>query len=141
MNIFAGVGIGTLATLDMSGVWLKGMRYWGSSGSTIADLRAMLAKTEAHDVEPNNSVAAIGGMKAAREGLQGLAEARFAGKTVIFPQIPDLPLTSLADLHKTLPNVAARLRDGRFWSREAEEELLRTAGSPAGSAAGGSHAA
>ncbi|MCA1595333.1 MAG: hypothetical protein LC772_02750, partial [Chloroflexi bacterium] len=126
MNIFAGVAIGTMATIDLSNVWLHGARLWGSSGSTIADLRVMLEKTEAHEVEPNNSVAAIGGMNAAREGLMGLAEARFPGKTVIFPQIPELPLTALSDLHHTLPAVAARLRDGKFWCREAEEELLRT---------------
>ncbi|HET6384132.1 MAG TPA: alcohol dehydrogenase catalytic domain-containing protein [Armatimonadota bacterium] len=126
MNIFAGVGIGTMAAIDLSGTWRQGARFWGSSGSTIADLRVMLEKTEAKEVVPNNSVAAIGGMKAAREGLMGLAAARFPGKTVIFPQIPDLPLTALTDLHDVLPNVAARLKDGKFWCKEAEEELLRT---------------
>ncbi|MDQ2732805.1 MAG: alcohol dehydrogenase, partial [Armatimonadota bacterium] len=126
MNIFAGVGIGTMATLDLSSVWMGGARYWGSSGSTIADLRVMLEKTETHEVVPNNSVAAIGGMNAARDGLVGLSEARFPGKTVIFPQIPDLPLTALTDLHTVLPQVAAKLNDGKFWCKAAEEELLRT---------------
>ena len=126
MNIFAGVGIGTMAVLDLSGVWQKRQRYWGSSGSSIADLRVMLEKTETHQVITNNSVAAIGGMNAARDGLQGLTEARFPGKTVIFPQFPDLPLTALTDLHNVLPNVAAKLQDGKFWCKDAEEELLRT---------------
>ena len=49
----------------------------------------------------------------------------FPGKTVIFPHIEDLPLTALPDLHKILPNVAEKLQDGRFWTKEAEEELLR----------------
>ena len=126
MNIFAGVGIGTMASLDLTNVAIRGARFWGSSGSTIADLRVMLDKTESKEVVPNNSVAAIGGMNAAREGLNGLVEARFPGKTVIFPQIPDLPLTALTDLHQVLPKVAAKLKDGKFWCKEAEEELLRS---------------
>ncbi len=47
------------------------------------------------------------------------------GKVVIFPNIKEMPLTALADLEETLPSVYAKLRDGREWTVEAEEEFLR----------------
>jgi hypothetical protein len=37
----------------------------------------------------------------------------------------DFPLTALPDLKETLPSVYAKLRDGREWTAEAEEEFLR----------------
>lgn len=49
----------------------------------------------------------------------------FSGKIVIFPHIRDLPLTLLPDLRDKLPSVHAKLKDGRGWTVEAEEELLR----------------
>jgi hypothetical protein len=48
----------------------------------------------------------------------------FPGKIVIFPQIRDLPLTPLPDLKHTLPSVFAKLKSGKEWTLEAEEELL-----------------
>ena len=50
----------------------------------------------------------------------------FSGKVVIFPHIQHLPLTTLPDLKDRLPGVYARLKDGREWTAEAEEELLRS---------------
>jgi hypothetical protein len=44
---------------------------------------------------------------------------------VIFPNIRELPLTALSDLQEMLPSVHARLKDGREWTAEAEEEFLR----------------
>jgi hypothetical protein len=52
-------------------------------------------------------------------------EAEFPGKVVIFPQIKDFPLTSLAELKEKLPTVYAKLKDGREWTVEAEEEFLK----------------
>lgn len=125
LNIFAGVPRGTMANLDVSPVYLDGVRWLGSSGSMIADLKHTLDEAESGNLPTNRSVAAIGGINAVGDGARAVKDAKFPGKTVIFPQISNLPLTALPDLKDILPNVYAKLEDGRFWTREAEEELLK----------------
>jgi threonine dehydrogenase-like Zn-dependent dehydrogenase len=124
-NIFAGVARGTLAHVDVNRIVQEGCRFLGSSGSSLSDMRETLSRVEHGDLSTNASLAAIGGMEAAREGLQAVKEGWFPGKTLIFPQIRDLPLTPLSSLKETLPTVFARLKDGQFWTAEAEEELFR----------------
>jgi threonine dehydrogenase-like Zn-dependent dehydrogenase len=126
MNIFAGVGRGTMAKLDLSAVYLKDMRVFGHSASTIADLRLMLHQAESGELSPNRSVAAIGSLGAARDGLQAVKDTAFPGKVVIFPHIKEMPLTALPDLKDKLPSVYAKLKDGREWTVEAEREFLNT---------------
>lgn len=123
-NIFAGVARGVKACLDVNAICGRGVRFFGSSGSSLADIRLTLEQMESGQLQTRASLAAIGGMKAAHEGIKALMEARFPGKTVIFPQIPDLSLMSLAHLKEKFPTVYAKLENGRFWTREAEEELL-----------------
>ena len=125
MNVFAGVARGTMADLDLSDVYLKDVRIIGHSASTIDDLRLMLSQAESGDLSPNRSVAAIGSLAAARDGMQSVQDTVFPGKVVIFPQIKDMPLTPLSELKDKLPTVYAKLKDGREWTVEAEEELLR----------------
>jgi L-sorbose 1-phosphate reductase len=125
MNIFAGVARGTMAQLDLGDTYMKSVRVFGHSASTIADLRLMLRQTETGELSPNRSVAAIGSLGAARDGLQSVKETRFPGKVVIFPHIKEFPLTALPDLKDKLPTVHARLKDGREWTVEAEKEFLR----------------
>jgi D-arabinose 1-dehydrogenase-like Zn-dependent alcohol dehydrogenase len=125
MNIFAGVARGTMAELDLSGIYLKDARVIGHSASTIGDLRLMLHQAETGDLSPNRSVAAVGSLNAARDGLQSVKDAVFPGKVVIFPNIKDLPLTPLSELKDKMPTVYARLQDGREWTVEAEAEFLR----------------
>lgn len=127
-NIFAGVPEGTMAQLDLSRICLKQHRYVGSSGSRVSDLVDTLRMTEEGEISTSDSCAAIGGMNALHEAVEAVKTGRFPGKTVIFPQIENLPLTVLTDLHTTLPNVAAKLREGRFWTKEAEDELLGQSG-------------
>lgn len=129
-NIFAGVARGTMASLDVNSVVNRGVRFLGSSGSSIADMRHTLEKVESGELSTNMSLAAIGGMRAARDGIAGVKDGRFPGKTLIFPQIPDLPLTPLPELGEDYPTVYARLKDGQFWTKEAEDELLRLVGTP-----------
>jgi threonine dehydrogenase-like Zn-dependent dehydrogenase len=125
MNIFAGVPRGTIAALDLSSVYLRGVRWVGSSGSRPADLEYTLHEAESGNLATNRSVAAIGGIDAVWDGVKAVKDARFPGKIVIFPQISRLPLVALPDLKDVLPGVYARLDAGRFWTRAAEEELLR----------------
>jgi len=103
----------------------KRVRFLGSSGSSLADMRETLRRVESDELSTNASLAAIGGMSAAKEGLQAVKEGWFPGKTLIFPKIHDLPLTPLAELKEKYPSVFAKLKDGQFWTQESEEELLR----------------
>lgn len=124
-NIFAGVAKGVTVDLDLGTILAKNQQLIGTSGSSIADLRHTLELVESGDLSTNASLAAIGGLGAFRDGLSAVKSGRFPGKTVIFPHIADLPLLSLEDLQTQMPNVYAKLRDGAFWTREAEDELLR----------------
>jgi threonine dehydrogenase-like Zn-dependent dehydrogenase len=124
MNVFAGLKRGTMVPLDLSLVYQKNVRFIGHTASTIEDLAQMLYQTEAGELSPNRSVKAIGSLKAAREGLMAVQDAVYPGKVVIFPQVKDFPLTPLAALKDKLPSVYAKLKDGREWTVEAEEEFL-----------------
>jgi len=125
MNIFAGVARGTMADLDLSDVYRKDVRVIGHSASTIDDLRLMLNQAEQGQLSPNRSVAAVGSLSAARDGLQAVQDTTFPGKVVIYPNICDMPLTAITELKDTLPSAYAKLRDGREWTVEAEQEFLR----------------
>ena len=124
MNIFAGVARGTMAKLELSSLYLKSNRYFGQSASTIADLQLMLHQVESDQLSTNRSVAAIGSLSAARDGLQAVKDTTFPGKVVIFPNIKEMPLTALSDLKDKLPTVYAKLKQGREWNAEAEREFL-----------------
>jgi hypothetical protein len=114
-----------MADLDLSDVYLKNVRVIGHSASTIDDLRLMLNHAESGELSPNRSVAAVGSLSAARDGMQAVLDTTFPGKVVIYPNIRDMPLTAVTDLQEKLPTVYAKLRDGREWTVEAERELLR----------------
>ena len=124
-NIFAGVARGTMAQLDINRIVRKRARFLGSSGSSLSDMRETLRRVESDELSTNASLAAIGGMAAAKEGLQAVKEGWYPGKTLIFPLIHDLPLTPLPELKEKYPTVYAKMKDGTFWTEEAEEELLR----------------
>lgn len=125
MNVFAGVQKGTLAKVDLSDVCLKQTRVIGHSASSIDDLREVLRLVESGQLSTNRSVAAVGSLSATRDGLKAAQENRFPGKIVIFPHIREFPLTAVPDLKNVLPSVAAKLKHGREWTLEAEEEFLR----------------
>ena len=55
-----------------------------------------MRKVAAGSLTTANAVAAVGGLDAARDGMQGLMDGRFPGKMVIFPQVESFPLTALA---------------------------------------------
>lgn len=125
MNIFAGVARGKAAPIDLSGAYMQGTRVIGHSASTIENMRSMLFQAETGTLSPNRSVAAIGSLEAAWDGLQAVQDTAYPGKIVIYPHIKPLPLTAVTDLAETLPTVYAKLRNGTEWTKEAEAELLR----------------
>jgi hypothetical protein len=122
--LFAGLPVGTRASLDLAPVYLHGRQYTGTSGSRIADQELVVRKTIAGQLAPGRAVAAVGGMEAAPDGLRALMEGRFAGKIVIFPQLRGLPLTSLEDLATRDPDFAAALGAGGTWTAAAEAVLF-----------------
>lgn len=126
MNVFAGLPRGTMARFNLNDVVRRGVRFTGTSGSSIEDLARMRDLTESHALSPNKSVAAIAGLEGVPEGLHAVADGRFPGKVVIFPNLSKpLPLTTLPELKERLPSVYAKLGPGESWTVEAEEELLR----------------
>jgi L-sorbose 1-phosphate reductase len=126
INIFAGVAPGAYAHIDLNAVALRGVRFTGTSGSSIADLCRVRDLVESRQLDTNRSVAAIAGMEGVADGLHAVADGRFGGKVVIFPNLgKPLPLTPLPELRSVLPTVAARLDEEGNWTRAAEEELLK----------------
>jgi NADPH:quinone reductase-like Zn-dependent oxidoreductase len=122
--LFAGLPVGTRASLDLSPVFLHGAQYTGTSGSRILDQERVVEKTLAGQLSPGRALAAVGGIDAARDGLRAMIDGRFPGKIVIFPQLSGLPLTSLDDLAAADPELAASLGEGGTWTREAEAILF-----------------
>ena len=125
LNIFAGLARGTMAILEIGLVATRNVRIVGTSGSSIHDMTTTRDLLESGRLQTGASLAAIGGMEAFRDGLAGVRDGRFPGKTVIFPNIANLPLTALTDLAPIRPNVYAKLLDGTIWTKAAEDELLR----------------
>ena len=121
---FAGVPNGTLAPLNLSAVYLNNAQYTGTSGLTINDQQQVVDLADRGDLSPGSIVGAIGGMRAAKEGIQALVEGRYSGKVIIFPQIHDLPLMGLSELKEKLPDVAEKLEPGDIWTDEAEKALF-----------------
>ncbi len=124
MNIFAGVTRGTTALINLNDILVKQTRFIGHSGSDIEDMVMMLNEVEAGQLSTNRSVAAVGSLDAVKDGLHALMNATFPGKVVIFPNIKSFPLTSVLALERSLPEVYAKLKNGREWTKEAEQVFL-----------------
>jgi len=123
MNIFAGIPAGSGAVLDIGRIASAGHRYVGSSGSGMNDIRYTLELTEAGKLSPVYALAAVGGMNALKEGIAGVMNARFAGKTVIYPHAVEMPLVAVEELGTICSEAGARLGNGELLTREAEDAL------------------
>jgi hypothetical protein len=130
INIFAGIPAPTKHDLDLDAYLEKRCFMFGTSGSTIEDMRIVLRKVEGGQLDTNASVDAISGMAGAIDGIAAVESRALAGKIIVYPMLHDVGLIPLADLAKHFPRVAEKLDDGR-WTREAEEELLRAGGGKA----------
>jgi NAD(P)-dependent dehydrogenase (short-subunit alcohol dehydrogenase family)/threonine dehydrogenase-like Zn-dependent dehydrogenase len=140
MNVFAGIARGVKASIDLSLCYGgRQARITGTSGSAIGDMLGMVKESEAGRLSTDRATAAIGGLRAVRDGYEAVKGSRFPGKIVIYPQVLDFPLTPVDELPSKEPAVAAKLRDGQ-WCREAERAFLeakvRAETPPCGSLAG-----
>lgn len=122
--LFAGVPNGSMADVDLSKVFLGNAQFTGTSGSSIADQRLVLAKALDGALSPERSLAAVGGIEAARDGVQAMLDGSFAGKIVIFPQLQGLGLTGIAELGNRRPGIGATLIDGDVWTVAAEQVMI-----------------
>jgi len=125
LNIFAGVVRGTLTELDLDAINMRNVHWVGSSGSFISDMKETLRMTEDGEIYTENAAAAIGGLNSVVDGLKMVEGQKVPGKIIIYQQIPNMPITLIKDMHNEYPTVGALLRDGKYWSYEAEKELLR----------------
>jgi D-arabinose 1-dehydrogenase-like Zn-dependent alcohol dehydrogenase len=124
LQIFGGLARGTTAQLDLSNVYLGAAQITGSAGSTIHDQASVLHKVHLGHLSTAAAVAAIGGIDAARDGMQGLMDGRFPGKMVVYPQVGSFGLTALSELKSAAPAVYDLLGPRGSWTRAAEAEFL-----------------
>ena len=125
LNVFAGLARGA-GGVNLGDIHYDQQTITGNSGSRMEDMEKVLRRAEDGLLDTNESAAAVVGMREADKGLRAVADGAVTNKIVLYPQLPDLPLTRIAQL----PDVAAfsepvagELREGR-WSERAEAELF-----------------
>jgi len=123
INIFAGIPATVCGEIDLDAYIEKKLYFIGTSGSTIEDMRQMLAKAESGRLDTNVSVAAVSGFEGATDGIRAVENRSIAGKIIVYPACRDLGLVRLEEMPERMPQVAACLNDG-LWTKEAEDKLL-----------------
>jgi threonine dehydrogenase-like Zn-dependent dehydrogenase len=118
VNIFAGIPANVTAELDLDAYIAKELYFIGTSGSTLADMKLVLAKVLERKLDTNLSVAAISGLDGAIDGIRAVEKNLMPGKIIVYPSCKGLPLTPLPALTGKLP-----LSDGR-WNKQAEDVLV-----------------
>ena len=126
--IFAGAKIGTMTRVDIAPVASSARQYTGTSGSSLDDQIGIVNRALKGQLSPGRSVAAVGGIESAAEGLTALKEGRYPGKIAIFPQLVGLPLQSVDELVATFPSVDAAMGTAKIWNLEAEDALFSALG-------------
>jgi threonine dehydrogenase-like Zn-dependent dehydrogenase len=126
INLFAGIPAPTKHELDLDTYIANRCFMFGTSGSTIRDMKIVLQKVTSGRLNTNCSVDAISGMAGATEGIAAVENRTLAGKIIVYPMLHEIGLVPLVELHKSFPTVAAKLDQGQ-WTKAAEQELLRVA--------------
>jgi D-arabinose 1-dehydrogenase-like Zn-dependent alcohol dehydrogenase len=122
INIFAGIAADVCAPIDLDRYIARRCYFVGTSGSAIEDMRTVLAKVAAEQLDTNLSVVAVGGLEGAIDGIRAVERNAFPGKIIIYPACRGLKLTAISELEQELP-----IQSGR-WSKQAEDALLRRFG-------------
>jgi D-arabinose 1-dehydrogenase-like Zn-dependent alcohol dehydrogenase len=135
INIFAGIPATVTARVDLDAYIQKRLYFIGTSGSTLDDMKRMLAKAagsagldqtrlrRAGRLDTNVSVAAVCGLEGATEGIRAVENRSIAGKIIVYPACKGLGLVPLEELNEEMPEVAKCLNNG-LWTRAAEQKLL-----------------
>jgi threonine dehydrogenase-like Zn-dependent dehydrogenase len=124
INLFAGVPVDVDGTLDLDRYVREGLYLFGTSGSTVEDMRVVLRRIASGELDTDVSLSAVSGLAGALDGLAAVKAQSVAGKIVVYPHLRDLGLVPLERLGEVCPAAAARLRDG-VWTKEAEAELIK----------------
>ncbi len=127
VNVFAGIPAGTRQAIDLDTLAANRVFIFGTSGSTIEDMKIVLRKVTSGQLNTDASVDAVSGMAGAVDGIRAVENRLMAGKIIVYPMLHDMPLIPLDQLAKHYPSVAALLTHGQ-WCTAAEKELLRAAG-------------
>lgn len=128
INIFAGIPATVTGEIDLNAYIEKRLFFIGTSGSTLEDMKQMLAKAESGQLDTNVSVAAICGLEGATDGIRAVENRSIAGKIIVYPACRALGLVTLEELSEKMPEVAECLNDG-LWTKQAEQKLLETSAS------------
>lgn len=123
INIFAGIPATVTGEIDLDAYIEKRLYFIGTSGSTLDDMKRMLAKVESGRLDTNVSVAAISGLEGATEGIRAVENRSIAGKIIVYPACRNLGLVRLEEMNEKMPDVAKLLSEG-LWTKEAEQKLL-----------------
>ena len=124
INIFAGIPATVTAGIDLDAYIEKRLYFIGTSGSTLDDMKRMLAKA-AGRLDTNVSVAAVCGLDGATKGIRAIENRSIAGKIIVYPACKGLDLVLLGELNEKMPEVAKCLNNG-LWTRAAEQKLLQS---------------
>ena len=122
VNIFAGIPADKTADIDLDAYIEKQIYFIGTSGSTLDDMKQVLAKVVSRRLDTNLSVAAVSGLDGAIDGIRAVEKNLLPGKILVYPSCKGLKLTPLTELAGKLP-----LDDGH-WNKQAEDELVKQAG-------------
>lgn len=114
VNVFAGFSKREYgnAIINLNDMHYNNTTIIATSGSNIEDLKNILGEVSSGKINPNNDVAAVGGINASIEGMEAVNKGSFPGRIVIYPN-KIMELKSVDELTE----------DG-IWSKEAEEKLL-----------------
>jgi threonine dehydrogenase-like Zn-dependent dehydrogenase len=125
INLFAGLKRGAMAPIEAWQIYgPTQVRMIGHSGSGLDDQSAVVECVKAGQLQPERSVAAIGGFRQIPDGIRAMIAKTYPGKIVIFPLVADFPLTALSDLQQELPEVYEKLGSENTWTKEAEVAFL-----------------
>jgi D-arabinose 1-dehydrogenase-like Zn-dependent alcohol dehydrogenase len=108
INIFAGLPANVTAEIDLDAYIEKQCYFVGTSGSTLEDMKSVLAKVKARTLDTNLSVAAVAGLDGAIDGIRAIEKNLVPGKIIVYPSVKGLKLTLVEQ-----------------WNAEAERALLR----------------
>jgi len=119
INIFAGIPGTVTAELDLDAYIAKELYFIGTSGSTLEDMKLVLAKVVARQLDTNLSVAAVAGLDGAIDGIRAVEKNLMPGKILVYPACHGLKLTPLPELSGKLPLA------GGLWNKQAEDALVK----------------
>jgi threonine dehydrogenase-like Zn-dependent dehydrogenase len=126
INIFAGIPATVKQDLDLDTYITNRCFMFGTSGSTLSDMKIVLNKVVSGQLDTNCSVDAVCGMAGAIDGIRAVENRTLAGKIIVYPQLKQFGLTPLEELGKKYPSVIEKMNNG-IWTQAAEDELLKIA--------------